>query len=521
MSPDPFVVYASPMEKVSDNERSGLVTPEGELNPHHKHEALDDAFALLAKSESFVRESLGFSGLHSFQREVLTQIFSGQDSLAVLPTGSGKTLCYALPAMVRSGLVLVISPLIALIRDQVRRFEEFDIPCAFFDSMQSSEEKDEVWERLRSGKVRILVISPERLARVDFRERLEEIPIQLCAVDEAHCISQWGSHFRPDYRFIGDYLRSFGPLQKLAVTATATSKVRDDIASTLGMKRPGLVVSGVMRDNLSLKIVKTSKVNEQLQAMLQAVLSSDGAGIVYAPTRSSCRDLFRVLSDAGIKCGIYHAGLSPQQREYAQTNFLNGRLRVIVATHAFGMGIDKHDIRFVHHFGLPASIESYVQEIGRAGRDGLPARCWMVYGARDHHIRKFMMDKTFPRTELLHAVLAAARNEAAGQHGASELAVARAVTAELELDAEVVSACLEILIREGLLVRLTASGGFGAGGAIIVDGNPSLDDMFFHDYPGRMIEAETRLAAIRAFAGLKEAHAEFLEDYFRGTLSHL
>lgn len=477
----------------------------------------DAAVPLVAEAERLVRSSLGFEGLHPYQRQVLGQLFSGRDVVAVLPTGSGKTLCYALPAMVRPGLVLVISPLIALIRDQIRRFEEFDIPCAFFDSMQSAAEKDDTWERLRSGRVRILVISPERLARVDFRERLREVQIQLCAVDEAHCISQWGSHFRPDYRFIGDYLREFGPLQKLAVTATATAKVRGDISGTLGMQLPGTVVSGVTRENLTLKIVKTSKVVDQLSTMLQAVLSSPGQGIVYAPTRSACRDLFRVLSDGGIKCGIYHAGLSAMQREYAQNGFISGDLRVIVATHAFGMGIDKSDIRFVHHFGLPASIESYVQEIGRAGRDGQPAKCWMVYGARDHHIRKFMMDKTFPDSGKIRSVLLAVRELTDNQHGASETAVARNVAAHLGYDDEVVRACLEILFREGLLVRLT-SGGYGAGGTIIADGNPSLDESFFRDYPVRIFEAESRLASIRAFAGLKDDHAGFLENYFRAPL---
>jgi ATP-dependent DNA helicase RecQ len=505
------------MEKITDMSLAG---PAG--SPDHRPASVtgpvlpDAAAALVAAAEHVARSSLGFDGLYPFQKEVLGQLFSGRDVVAVLPTGSGKTLCYALPAMVRPGLVLVISPLIALIRDQIRRFEEFDIPCAFFDSMQSAGERDDTWERLRSGKVRILVISPERLARVDFRERLHDVPIQLCAVDEAHCISQWGNHFRPDYRFIGDYLREFGPLQKLAVTATATAKVRNDIATTLGMNDPGTVVSGIMRENLTLRIVKASKVVDQLNTMLQAVLSSEGQGIVYAPTRTACRDLFRVLSDGRVKCGMYHAGLTAPQREYAQNNFISGELRVMVATHAFGMGIDKSDIRFVHHFGLPASVESYVQEIGRAGRDGLPAKCWMVYGSRDHHIRKFMMDKTFPDADRIRAVLAAVRVLTDNHHGASETAVARQVASQLDCDHEVVTACLEILFREGLLVRLTSGGfGYGGSGAIIADGNPSLDESFFRDYPLRIFEAESRLAAIRSFAGLPGEHASFLENYFR------
>lgn len=477
-----------------------------------------DPSPMLVEAERFCRTSFGFEGLHSYQREVLSHLFSGRDAMAVLPTGSGKTLCYALPAMIRPGLVLVISPLIALIRDQIRRFEELDIPCAFFDSMQSGMEKDETWNRLLGGKVRILVISPERLARVDFRERLRAIPIQMVAVDEAHCISQWGSHFRPDYRYIGDYLKDFGSLQKLAVTATATTKVRTDIADTLGMQAPEIIISAITRKNLAIKIAKASKVADQLSLMLQSVLAMKGQGLVYAPTRGACRDLFRVLSDAGVRAGIYHAGLTPQQREETQRDFQVGDLRVIVATHAFGMGIDKRDIRFVHHFGLPASIESYVQEIGRAGRDGLPAKCSMIYGARDHHIRKFMMDKTFPELTKIKLVLSAARGLVDHHHGASEASVVRNVAVELKLDADLVASSLEILCREGLLVRLT-SGGFsnGNGGAILADGNPSLDGTFFHDYPVRICEAESRLASIRAFAGQTGDHGEFLDHYFRGA----
>lgn len=479
---------------------------------------VNDPSPLLAEAERLCRTLFGYDRLHSHQHDVLNHLFAGRDAMAVLPTGSGKTLCYALPAMIRPGLVLVISPLIALIRDQIRRFEELDIPSAFFDSLQSGIEKDETWERLFSGKVRILVISPERLARIDFRARLRAIPIQLAAVDEAHCISQWGSHFRPDYRFIGDYLKDFGPLQKLAVTATATAKVRTDISETLGMANPEIVISAITRKNLMIKISKTSKVADQLNLMLQSVLAMKGPGLVYAPTRGACRDLFRVLSDAGVRTGIYHAGLTAQQREEAQQDFLSGDLQVIVATHAFGMGIDKRDIRFVHHFGLPASIESYVQEIGRAGRDGLPAKCSMVFGARDHHIRKFMMDKTFPDLAKMKLVLSSARALVDHHHGASETSVARNVAVELKLDSELVLASLEILCREGLLVRLT-SGGFSNnnGGAILADGNPSLDASFFHDYPVRILEAESRLASIRAFAGLSGSHSEFLDQYFRGT----
>jgi ATP-dependent DNA helicase RecQ len=496
------------MEKIKAFESAPLV-----------HDSFHNSFAseqMTAQAERLVREVFGYKHLHAYQKQVLSYLFSGQDCIAVLPTGSGKTLCYALPAMIRPGLVLVISPLIALIRDQIRRFEELDIPCAFFDSLQSSYEKDDTWERLSSGKIRILVISPERLARVDFRERLRSIPIQMVAVDEAHCITQWGSHFRPDYRFIGNYLQEFGSMQKLAVTATATSKVRSDIAQTLGLGSFETVIGSITRENLSLSFMKTSKVSDQLNLMLQAVLSAKGQGIVYVPTRGACRDLYRVLTDAGVKCGMYHAGLNASMRDHAQKGFISGDLRVIVATHAFGMGIDKRDIRFVHHFGLPASIESYVQEIGRAGRDGLDAKCWMIYGSRDHHIRKFMLEKSYPDLNKLKAVLETARNLVCNQHGVSETSVTKNLSTMLGIESELVASCLDILFREGLLERLTTGGFYqGDSGSIVTEGNASHDAAFFTDYPVRVMEAESRIAAVRAFAALDGVQGEFLEQYFR------
>ena len=218
------------------------------------------------------------------------------------------------------------------------------------------------------------------------------------AVDEAHCVSHWGSHFRPDYRFLGEYLADFGTVQKLAVTATATQRVREDIARVLRLANPATVWADFARGNLKLKVVRADKVNEQLSSVLQATLTTEGKGIIYTPTRRHARDIHRMLVEAGVKAAVYHAGMSPDARDASQKAFAAGTVRVVVATHAFGLGIDKSDIRFVHHAGLPGSIEQYVQEVGRAGRDGLPATCCLIYGPRDYYIQKFMIDKSYPRS---------------------------------------------------------------------------------------------------------------------------
>jgi ATP-dependent DNA helicase RecQ len=475
--------------------------------------------SLVAAAAEAARERFGFNGLRPHQAQVLGHVLDDRDCLAVLPTGSGKSLCYALPALVRPGLVLVVSPLIALIRDQARKFADHGIACASLDSLQTGGEKETVWQRLESGALQILLVSPERLARLDFRERLRSLPLQLVAIDEAHCISHWGSHFRPDYRFLGEYLADLGPVQKLAVTATATAKVRDDIVRTLKLAEPATVWADFARENLSIKVVKASRVPEQLTAILQAVLSSPGSGIVYAPTRKNAREVHRMLTDAGVDAAIYHAGMAGPERNEAQQAFMSGRARVVVATHAFGMGIDKADIRFVHHAGLPGSIEQYVQEIGRAGRDGEPASCALVYGPRDYYIRKFMIDKSYPDPLLLQAVLAHARAEIQGPYGISLHALQKSLRATLkDTDEEDLLEALRMLCREGLLSHYRASGsGFDDEAEVMIgEGNARLDAEVFEEYPLRKVESMAKLDAMKAFvAEGASTRLAYLDGYFR------
>ncbi|MBM4250723.1 MAG: ATP-dependent DNA helicase RecQ [Deltaproteobacteria bacterium] len=472
----------------------------------------------LEQAAHTARAVFGYDGLRPHQTQVLEQVLAGRDCLAVLPTGAGKSLCYGLPAHMRPGLVLVISPLIALIRDQQHKFAASGIASAALDSLQSMEERAAVWERLERRELQLLIVSPERLARADFRDRLKSENLQLVAVDEAHCISQWGGNFRPDYRLIGSYLRDFGPVPKLAVTATATQKVREDIIQALDLRSPEVVWGGFARENLRLKVVRADKVAALFAATLQAVLGADGSGIVYTPTRKQTREVWRMLTSAGIASAMYHGGLSASLRDEAQQAFMTDKVRVVVATHAFGLGIDKSNIRFVHHAGMPGSLEQYVQEIGRAGRDGQPATCSLVFGSRDYHVHKFMIDKSFPDLAILRSLLGLARSYLADSMGESPESLVRHLCRESGLDQADVATGLDVLCREGILSRLrTRMGGLGGYDEELIAADGSGDEVgFFRDYPLRKLESLAKLEAMRSYANLETGRADFLDSYFRG-----
>lgn len=475
--------------------------------------------SLLSDAQDAVRSYFGYSSLRPHQTDVLTHVLGGKDCLAILPTGSGKTLCYAIPALVRPGLVLVVSPLIALIRDQARKFADHGIRCSFLDSHQTFSEKEEALSDLMSGESRILLVSPERLARDSFRERLRSLPLQLVAIDEAHCISHWGAHFRPDYRHLGSYIADLQPVQKLAVTATATARVRSDIAQTLRLQSPALVWADFARSNLHLRILRVDKVADQLTLLLNTVLNSvsKGTGIVYAPTRKSVGEIHRMLIQAGVRAGMYHAGMSHDERHRHQRAFMEGRHQVVVATNAFGLGIDKGDIRFVHHAGLPASLEQYVQEIGRAGRDGKPASCTLIYGSRDVHIQKFMIDKAYPELNLLLRILRATRTFVEGEMGRSESELIYHLGHEIKASRDDIVTCLGILCREGLLTRLRAQGDSSYHDwcdVLIADGG-NHDAEFFRDYPLRRMDDIAKLESMRTYAASIGDPLHFLDAYFR------
>jgi ATP-dependent DNA helicase RecQ len=462
-----------------------------------------------------LRDVFGFASLRKHQAEILSEVLDGQDCLGVIPTGSGKSLCYALPAILRPGLTLVVSPLIALIRDQVQRYRHLGIACASLDSLQSYEEKKQVWQAMQDGSLKLLFLSPERLSRVDFRAALKTLDIQMVAVDEAHCISHWGQHFRPDYRKIGEYLADLGNVQKLALTATATKQVREDIVSSLHMRQPTEVWASFVRSNLKTKIFKAKKVADQFQLTLQAVLQSEGSGIVYVPTRKNVTEVHRMLRDAGVACQAYHAGQSAGQRMAAQEAFLNDKVRVIVATQAFGMGIHKDNIRFVHHCGLPANLEQYIQEAGRAGRDGKTASCWLIYSPRDYHIRKYMLERSLPEADVLSSIWQEANNVLADGMARSRHALVQAITQRMQGNLREIEGAVDIFCREGVLTRLTSRDGHRE--ELVVESDMADHEVaaFFAEIPHMRTEQTGKLDAIRAFVSMPDGRDQFLSDYFR------
>ncbi|MDB2447072.1 ATP-dependent DNA helicase [bacterium] len=465
---------------------------------------------------SVMRKIFGFSSLRPHQEEVLEHFLKGEDTLAVIPTGAGKSMCYALPAMMGDGVGVVISPLIALIRDQVIKFRKVGIPAAALDSMQSPEQKRQVVDALRQGSVKLLVISPERFALPRFRSFLKELQVRFVAVDEAHCISQWGSNFRPEYRKLGEYLEDFpSSIPRLALTATATKRVREDILKYLNLRNPAKILKAPMRANLRISVEKESKVDDAEISLVDKVWKSEGQGIVYAGTRKKVEQLSRRLREAGISATAYHAGLSNAMRESSQKAFIEGSVKVVVATNAFGLGIDKNDIRFVHHFGLPGSLENYVQEIGRAGRDEEFADCDMVYTSRDYHIQKFVIDKSHPPVSTLKKCFEIFTDLMGDNSEVSAEDLYKTVSVKSMIENEEIKSGVDTLVKEGFLSRR----GFGGYSSFDNDVQLSFGDYekiadFFKEYPKRKVAAMTRLDSMMVYAGAGDLREQVLKRYF-------
>ncbi|MBD76902.1 MAG: DNA helicase RecQ [Citromicrobium sp.] len=325
-----------------------------------------------------LHEVFGFRSFRGVQAQVVDRVMEGQSTLAVMPTGAGKSLTYQLPATMLDGTCVVISPLIALMHDQLRSASANDIRAATLTS--ADENRAETVQRLRAGELDLLYVAPERASQSHFRDLLSQCRIALFAIDEAHCVSEWGHDFRPDYRLLRPLMDQFADVPRLALTATADAHTRSDILTQLGIAPEGLIVAGFDRPNIRYTIRPRDSLTQQLRRLLA---ENPGPGIVYAQTRAATERLAESLSDGTREVRCYHAGLPPEVRAANQAAFVASENMVICATVAFGMGIDKPDVRFVAHAGLPKSIESYYQETGRAGRDGDPAAAHLFWGADD------------------------------------------------------------------------------------------------------------------------------------------
>jgi ATP-dependent DNA helicase RecQ len=341
-------------------------------------------FALKSVSPNLLpllKQYFGFTSFRPLQEEIIRDSLAGRDVFALLPTGGGKSLCFQLPALARDGLTVVVSPLIALMKDQVDALQAGGVPATFLNSSLAADESRKRLRGLHNGEYRLLYAAPERLMLSGFLEDLQRWNVRLIAVDEAHCISEWGHDFRPEYRQLADLRKLFPNVPFMALTATATGRVREDIVTHLKLREPKIYVASFNRPNLTYRVIPKNKPYDQLLAFLRA--RPKDSGIVYCQSRKSAERVAANLTEDGVKARPYHAGLTPKERTEHQELFLRDDVRVICATIAFGMGINKPNVRFVVHYDLPKNIEGYYQETGRAGRDGLPSECVLLFSAGD------------------------------------------------------------------------------------------------------------------------------------------
>ena len=343
----------------------------------------------------------GYDSFRPGQQGIVEALLAGRDVLGVMPTGAGKSVCYQIPAALSPGATLVISPLISLMRDQVDALNDLGLPAAFINTTQTPDEQAMVFAQAAAGQIKLLYVAPERLETGRFRDFAARTPISLIAVDEAHCVSQWGQDFRSSYLGIGDFIAGLPQRPPVgAFTATATERVRRDIVGLLGLRNPAITVTGFDRPNLYFDVVKLETKYKAAWVARYVADHPDESGIVYCATRKTTEALADTLNQMGHPAVAYHGGMSPDAREAAQRDFITDKVPVVVATNAFGMGIDKSNVRYVIHHNLPESIEAYYQEAGRAGRDGEPSRCTLLWNESDIVTRRRLLDNDYENERL-------------------------------------------------------------------------------------------------------------------------
>jgi len=390
------------------------------------------------------------------QKEVISAVLAGQDCLCVMPTGGGKSLCYQLPAIVHDGLTLVVSPLIALMKDQVDQLQSLGLPVTFINSTLAVSEQYARLDNMAAGRYRLVYVVPERFRSSRFLEAVRAVGVKLLAVDEAHCISEWGHDFRPDYSRLGVFRRQFGNPTTIALTATATDAVRRDIVEQLNLRDPRTFITGFARPNLFYEVKFPHTERQKAEMLVRFLRRTRGSGIVYASTRRKTEEVAEMIAGKlGRSTVAYHAGLLPDQRRTAQEAFMNGRIEIVAATTAFGMGIDKPDVRFVAHYNLPGSLEGYYQEAGRAGRDGKPSRCLLLYNAADRYVQEYFIESAYPAREIVAQVYDCLKSLHADPIELTQQEIKERLG--LGIGSEGVGTCEQLLESAGVLERLVAS----------------------------------------------------------------